>query len=215
MTQSLAAVLDKLPGLSLFGGDEAGVIGCVVPDREYLKWLVAVNGATAFHGALRFFPAMATHGMRDVCSWNSAETWKSYYGVHSPDSLLLFAEDAFGVQFGFESTGSVSIFWSETGEIEPLEIGLREFLERVLEDPDGTISLDFYLSARDALGAANAAHHYALQVETALGGELAVDNLLLMDSVMHMRSLGKIAQQLRDIPEGTAIRSVTKEPEES
>lgn len=156
--------------------------------------LPGFNGITAFDGALRFIDANNT--------WMSR--WGDSYGDLAP-KLKLVASDAFGTMYGLDEAGKMSIFWSETGEIESLDIDEHEFFSLIAKDPDGTINLDLYQAAVQKLGQINQNQHFAFKVETAMGGLVALDNLMIMDADEHMRSLGAIAQQIRNIQPGTKI----------
>lgn len=188
-------VIANLPEVETFKPDGAS-LRCLVPDSEYAQWLVRTNGAIAFGGALRFFPALPARGLADVCSWNeNPGTWKWAYAHRAPE-IFLFAEDAFGLQFGFRPDGSVAIFWAETAEIEDLAVGLKDFVRLIESDPKETISYELFCSAREALGPISLDQHYAFRIETALGGSLSVENLVVASSIEHLRALGKIALQL-------------------
>ncbi len=174
-------------------------------NREYDDWLSHNNGAVAYGGALRIFPLQECAGLADVQTWNARETWKGAYGSAAPD-LYLFAEDAFGVQFGFEADGSVARFWNETGDVEALDLGLGEFFEAISLDPEGTISAETYRAADRQIGPLTLREHFAMRVETAVGGKFNCDNMIRMDSIEHMRACGSVAQQIRRTPIGTSFK---------
>lgn len=151
------------------------------------------DGHTAFGGALRFFDF-------DYDSWK--ERWGKSYGLLAPN-LRFIASDAFGTMYGLDESGNVSIFWAETGEVESLGVCPEEFFSMILEDPNGTINLDLYREAVQKNGAIGLRQHFAFKVETALGGQLVVDNVMIMDADEHMRALGALAQQIHDVPDGS------------
>lgn len=154
--------------------------------------LPGFDGGTAFGGALRFFEADD--------AWMTR--WGRSYGDLAPN-LRLIASDAFGTMYGLDESGKVSIFWSETGETEPLGVDEAAFLSMIVEDPNGTINLDLYQSAVREFGPIGPQQHFAFRVETALGGQVALDNLMVMDADEHMRGLGALAQQIHDVPTGS------------
>jgi hypothetical protein len=192
----LDSTLAELPGFTPLR--EVGSVAprLALPDEEYRAWLQENNGAYAFGGCLRLFPTRSVHRLADIDSWNDASGWKRLYGKLSP-SVAIFAEDVFGLQFGFDQKGTVTAFWSETGEVEDLGYGLREFLARIVAKPEETISYDTFQRARKALGSVGLHEHLACRVETALGGRFDVENLVVMNAYDHMVALGKIAVQLR------------------
>lgn len=150
------------------------------------------DGHTAFGGALRFLDA-------DDGSWMAR--WGQSYGPIAPD-LRFIASDAFGTMYGLDGSGKVAIFWAETGDVELLGVGQEEFFSMILEDPNSTINLDLYRDAAREIGAIGPQQHFAFKVETALGGLVALDNLMIMDADEHMRGLGALAQQIHDVPAG-------------
>lgn len=156
------------------------------------------DGFSAYDGALRFFDPEDT-------SWKYQ--WGKYYGELMPN-IKIFAADAFGTVYGLLDNGSTAIFWTETGEIEGLGVDLDEFFELVYQDPDGTINLSLYQAAVEKFGNISVDKHFAFKVETALGGQLSIDNIVLMDSNDHFKALSKIAKQIKNIPEGQVINNI-------
>lgn len=102
----------------------------------------------------------------------------------------------------------MAIFWSETAEVEMLDMGPREFIEAIIEDPDETISLGLYSECLKKHGPLPTRSHFVLRVESALGGEMNVGNIVPGPALAHMRALGKLAQQLRRVLLGTRFTAV-------
>jgi hypothetical protein len=162
--------------------------------------LPGFDGSSAFGGALRF------HEPNDQ-TW--LEQWGRNYGSLTPQ-LDFFASDAFGTYYGIDHSGLVSIFWSETGEVERLGLEESDFFQKIKHDPDGTINFNLYQEAVRRFGKPLPSQHFAFKLETALGGSVAAENIVIMDAVEHMRALAKIAQQIAGVPDGTQFRP-TKE----
>ena len=163
--------------------------------------LPGYNGSTAFDGALRFFES-------EDDSWKSI--WGHCYGSLMPD-IRIFASDAFGTVFGLVEKNKVAIFWCETGELEFLGIELEDFYEMIVQDPTGTINFDLYQAAIELYGKPAFEEHFAFKVETALGGELTTDNIVVMDAIEHFRAMAKIANQIKNIPTGQRIEKIKLE----
>jgi hypothetical protein len=161
--------------------------------------LPGFDGKTALSGALRF-------GSQDAL----LKAWATDSGQPAP-KMQSFASDSFGVVYGIDSNGKVAIFWPETGEVERLGVSKDEFYELVKKDPEGTVNLSLYQDATKKLGPLAPEEHFAFKIETALGGPLTVENVLKMKAADHMRSLGKIAREIRDIPVGERIARVRAE----
>lgn len=156
------------------------------------------DGKSAFSGALRFFD-------RENKSWE--KEWGGHYESLMPE-IDIFAIDAFGTVYGLSNGGEVVIFWSETGDIEPLGVGENEFYEIIVDDPINTINYDLYLAAIQEYRELSYDEHFAFKIETALGGELSTDNISIMNAIDHFKALGKLANKIKDIPEGEVVSNV-------
>ena len=163
--------------------------------------LPGFDGESAFSGAIRF----CDNGKKD---WE--QEWGDFYGSLKP-SFRLFATDVFGTAYGLLSNNEVAIFWPETAELESLGIGISEFYEMILADPISTINLDLYMSAVKKYRKPTLDEHFAFKIETALGGELTVENVVIMNSTEHFRSLAKLAIRIKDMPVGAKITSIQLE----
>lgn len=157
--------------------------------------LPGFDGKKAFGGALRFF---------DVNDQEWTVKWRKYYGKLFP-KLRFFAGDAFGLLYGIDSNQKVSIFWTETADVEFLDVSEEEFYQLILQDPDGTINLTLYNRAVNELGELKLSQDFCCKVEIALGGQLSVDNLYICDRETHLIGLAKIAMQIHGIPLGSNI----------
>ena len=153
------------------------------------------DGTTAFNGGLRFF---------DSSNDEWKQIWGKDFGSLMPE-IKIFAADAFGTIYGLDSNNEVVIFWPETAELESLEVGVGEFYEMIAADPVNTINLDLFNSCVEEYGRPLINENFAFKIETALGGELSVGNISIMNAADHYKLLGKIAAQIKDIPEGTII----------
>lgn len=172
----------------------------MIDPKNYFK---DYDGNAALDGALRF------HDINDK-KWK--DDWGLSYGNLIPD-IRIFASDAFGLMYGLNENNEVTIFWSETGELEKLGINIETFYKRIIDNPDSTINLYLFKEAEKCLGKLNIHEHYAFKIELAMGGELSTDNLIICDSNVHMNQLGKIAQQISRLPVGTKITNVLLEKE--
>ncbi|MBK9219682.1 MAG: DUF1851 domain-containing protein [Uliginosibacterium sp.] len=129
------------------------------------------------------------------------------YGDLMPE-IRFFASDAFGTFYGVNVTGEVSIFWSETGELEDLGVDQNEFFMLIRNDPNGTINYSLYMKAVETYGVPLLNEVFAFKVETSLGGRMCIDNLMKCDRIQYMRLLGELALKIGDMPIGTKIDSV-------
>lgn len=173
--------------------------------REYRDLLARANGYVAYHGGLHIRGACLTP------AWHSLrEAWDGEHAVHrlwpsvSPDDIP-FAQDALGDQFLLRG-GHVHRLAAETGTLESLGVDLVGFDAAVRADPVEYLSLA------------------PLQAFRAEGGVLQPGQLLnvyppyCVDNANRGRSyraigaanrlafLSSLASQLRELPDGTAVR---------
>ena len=92
-----------------------------------------------------------------------------------------------------------------------IEASPFEFVEMIRNDPENTISLPLYQECVARFGRLPLDWHFALRVESAVGGLFEVDNIVPMKSGLHMAALGKLASQLKNMPIGTPLRPVVEE----
>ena len=125
-------------------------------------------------------------------------------------SWSCFGEDAFGSQYLLSSgpMPKVAVFLSETGEIDELGVGPAEFLQMIVDDPQNSLWLPLYQACVEQYGPLSLRQHFALRIESALGGKMSVENVMPIDSQEHMGALAEIAEQIRDVPNGTKFTSV-------
>ncbi|KAF1684536.1 hypothetical protein B1992_14995 [Pseudoxanthomonas broegbernensis] len=164
-------------------------------EKVKIETLPGYDGKTAYCGALRLLD-------KGDIDWISK--WAAGNEGCLP-GLDFFAADAFGVLYGVNEGGVVSIFWTETGCLEDIGITRDEFFMLVCEDPNSTINYSLYIEAVAKIGKPNHDQNFSLKVETALGGKMSVDNLYICDKSIHMLQLGKIARQIKDYPVGTVF----------
>ena len=163
-----------------------------------------INGFIQFHGGLHVRGACHEpdwHSLRDA--WDGeAAFWRLYPEVNQAD--VPFAEDCMGDQFLLRD-GVTHKLAAETGEVESLGVGLREFFEAVAADPVEFLSL------------------HPLMQHQQDGGQLEPGKLLLASPPFCIkesadgvslapisagelrRFLADMAAQLRDMPDGGEI----------
>ncbi|MGC1443490.1 MAG: hypothetical protein WA888_23005, partial [Burkholderiaceae bacterium] len=110
-----------------------------------------VNGFVQFDGGLH---------MRGICSepqWHSLAYWWTgdgafcrHYDAVEPGDIP-FAQDCLGDQFLLRD-GRVVQLYAETGEVQPLELGLVEFLENANVDPIDFLGMEPLLQLQQQSG---------------------------------------------------------------
>lgn len=107
---------------------------------EHRELLRELNGFVAFGGGLHLRGACrepAWHSLRHA--WlGEAALHRAYPALHADD--VPFAEDAVGDQYVLRD-GQVYRLLAETGELEPRDADLPEFLSDAIADPDDYLGL--------------------------------------------------------------------------
>jgi hypothetical protein len=176
---------------------------------ELLELLTARNGAFFFSQSLRLFSTddcLESYGLH---RWNSNDLWRSTY-ESIPSSLLFFAEDLFGYQFGILDDDIVR-FDPETAELAYFASSIDGFANAILEDTDYLTGMSIATAWQSKLGSIHLRNRLIPQVPFVLGGEFDLSNLRSVESAKAMRIRGPIASKIRHLPDGTQITFVIEE----
>lgn len=163
------------------------------------------NGFFAFESALHIFPIGPSPGL-NVVDWNDNRLWKQCYEIETPE-FFCFGENIFGEPFCIVED-SVSRFDPETGDFEYLAPTIDSWAELILED------FPFHTGHRLAheWQATNkpieAGYRLLPRIPFVCGGAFETANLIEVDAAQGMRSRASLANQIRDLPDGTTIRFV-------
>jgi hypothetical protein len=163
-----------------------------------------LNGFIQFHGGLHVRGACrepAWHALRDA--WEGESAFHRLYPEVRPEDVP-FAEDCLGDQFLLRD-GQVVKLAAETGEVEPLGVGLGGFFQAVEADPAGFLSLQPLIhfqedGGRLAPGQLLAAFPPFCTKESEDGV-----NLTAVPADERRRYLADLAAKLRDVPDGGEI----------
>ncbi len=200
--RNLLCVIDRLPGPGLSLMDQS-IVGLDEAVRQALSPLYEmVNGGYAFDGALHIFPAHSAEQM-DLARWNAMETWRCEYGDLA-DGLTYFAEDVFGVQFAIGPDG-ICVFDYETGRREPCASNIHEWAGRIMDDSNVLTGQSIARAWQALHGEIPAGKRLYPKRPFMAGGAYSLENLYAGESIEAMRFRGYVAQQIRDLPEGTAF----------
>lgn len=177
------------------------------PLGELAQLLSRVNGFTVFGAGVQVFRAGGEGFGPELENWNGPQVWKDTYDGLA-DGLFCFGQDVLGTQFAVHQDQVVA-FDPETAEItEVVGSSLDDWATWLLDDPlvNGTAGLaDQWELAHGRLGANERLVPLRF---LALGGEVALGNLVVRDAVEAMRIRGPIAQQLHDLPDGAHVEFV-------
>lgn len=195
--------LAELGGASLGEPLRAEQIPSPVLEGGLGQLLLQKNGFLAFESSLHIFPCGTGQTPMSLEAWNDPGLWRSAY-PDLPQSLVFFAEDAFGSQFGIQGHCVVS-FDPETGELASLAADLDDWAATVLKEYEVLTGYPLGHAWQEEHGALPEGQRLVPKVPFVLGGEFSVDNLHALDAVQGMKLRGSIASQIRDLPDGTEV----------
>ena len=175
--------------------------------RDYSEFLHSINGCVVFGGGLHIRGASATpdwHSLGRV--WIGDDRLSQMYPVLSADDIP-FAQDCFGDQFLLRSESVVRLH-GETGEVEDLAIGWREFLKAVVADPIENLSLQLLEHFRSQGGSLQPGQ--ILSVYPPFCSEESANGVSLkpVPALERIRYLADFAAQISNLSNGSRIRMV-------
>ena len=171
---------------------------------ELIALLKKKNGFYAFESALRVMPAETDGPEIGLADWNSEQLWiGEYQGMAK--GLLFFAEDIFGVQFCIRADG-VYKFDPETGHIDKLATNFEGWADVILSNYRFLTGYPLAHEWQRANGKIASGVRLVPKRPFVAGGEFSLQNLYPLDAVAAMRLRASIAVQIRDLPDGAAIR---------
>lgn len=166
--------------------------------------LVRKNGFFCFEAALRFFPSTTVESSCGISEWNSSNLWKNdYQGL--ADNIFCFAEEIFGRQFVVQDE-KIAVFEPETGGLEVIATSLEDWASRMLLDYRQMTGHPLAHEWQSVHGTLHPRHRLMPKRPFVLGGEYSIKNLVSVDSVGMMKSLGNLAFQLHDLPDGAKVK---------
>ena len=177
--------------------------------RDYAGFLQTINGCVVFGGGLHIRGASRSpdwHSLRRA--WIGQRCLSQLYPSVDVDDVP-FAQDYLGDQFLLRSQ-SVLKLDGETGEIEDLEVGWREFLLAVATDPEDVLGLQFlerFTNESGPLlpGQLLSVYPPLCSVESSSGVSLKA-----VPANEHMYFLADFAAQIREVADGSKIRIVVR-----
>jgi hypothetical protein len=162
------------------------------------------NGFYAFVSALHLLPLTADDTAMDLRRWNEETLWRNDYGDLA-EGCLFFAEDVFGGQFCLKDE-SVHVFDPETGSLEVLGNTLDDWAAKILSEHDVLCGTSLAQGWQETHGMLAAGKRLAPKVPFVAGGTFELRNLYVAEPVEAMRFRGRLATQIRGLPEGAKVR---------
>ena len=189
----------RLTSIPTLVADQAGRLG-----EALATLLLERNGFFAFESALHVFPFGGVQVGNDLLQWNSQDLWRYAY-PESAGNHLFFAEDVFGEQFSIAE----QIVWRfnpETGEASAFATSMDDWADRIMEDSDAETGYPLAHQWQELFGPLRLGCRLIPKLPFVAGGEFDVQNLYEADAVRGMLVRGSIAQQIRELPDGTSIQ---------
>ncbi|HYF31798.1 MAG TPA: SMI1/KNR4 family protein [Chitinophagaceae bacterium] len=175
----------------------------VISDSAYFDFIVETqNGGFFFDQAVHMYGYSSAIEFHDIDYVN--KLLKEEYG-NIAAGLLAFGQEAFGNQYVFDlSTKKISLFNTESGEIEVIATNFEEWVDAIVSDQN-------YLTGVKVVQAWRSDNELGFnqrlcpKVPFVIGGEFKVDNLYAGTFPAYLRAYANIARQIYDLPDGTPI----------
>ena len=111
----------------------------------------------------------------------------------------------FGQQFAVFD-GKVAVFEPETGNLEIVASSIEQWASKILDDHNYMTGYSLAHEWQLNHGPLHPRHRLVAKQPFVLGGEFSVENLASLDSLQMMKTLGNLARQIQDVPDGGQIR---------
>jgi hypothetical protein len=173
-----------------------------------MEVLRAKNGFYAFESALLCRPLRHENAPFGLTEWNDIGFWKGEYQQDLRD-VLFFAEDIFGVQFCIRAE-EVCIFEPETGLFTSICSSLEAWAAYVLGDINLATGYPLAHDWQLKNGPLTPGSRLLPKLPFVVGGKYELGNLYTLDDAEGMRFRASIANQIRDLPDGSQITFKTR-----
>ncbi len=176
------------------------------------------NGGYYRDGLLHVLGAGRPLRQDDLASWNHPDLWKARYRMTELETMLFFAEDVFGNQFGVklgEPEPTVWRFDAEHGEMDEMAPNLSDFLNRLLvKEGPWLLGADLLQAYRESGAPWIPGRHLSSLTPALLGGGTEPENLKPQEPWIHLHLTGQIVAQIRPLPAGVPIAGIRIDPEQ-
>ena len=168
-----------------------------------VRRLIQEYGGTSYDGGLyRIFNA------EDAKRWTT--TVRRFFPVESA-TVEAFGRDWQGNVFGYRSGRApcVFLFQPGTGDVFEIADSLEKFHnEELTEHAEEALSLSLWNRWRSGSPGPDRSQCIAYRKPVFLGGDVAVENLVIADLNVYWDVMGQLLEQVRNLPEGTPIKQV-------
>ena len=171
----------------------------------YVRFLASRNGFVAFGGGLHVRGAVLDpewHSIRAALDGPSA--LHVLFGALTPADIP-FAQDALGDQFVLRD-GLVYHLHAEAGNLEPLHVDFDSFLERCAADPVHYLGLQPLLNFQIHGGKLAPGQLLSVYPPFLVDTGKSERSYAAISAIQVLTSLSRFASEVRDLPDGTAVR---------
>jgi hypothetical protein len=176
--------------------------------NQLMGMLRSKNGFFAYESALLVRPLRRSQSPLGILEWNAPERWKIEFSIDLGDALF-FAEDVFGGQYCIRND-TICTFDPEGGVFQTVGTSLDAWATEVTRDYPFRTGFPLAHDWQMAHGPIAAGMRLIPKTPFVLGGRFDVDNLYPLLDVEGMRFRASIANQIRELPDGSEI--VFKKP---
>lgn len=171
---------------------------------DLLRMLSKHNGFYALEGALHVFPTHSSQQEIGLYDWNDDILWRNAY-MELTNGCMFFAENVFGEQFCIKRD-QIYIFDPETGALDHLANDIEGWAQAIINDYDFLTGYSLGNQWQQQNGQLPAKKRLLPKIPFVAGGEFMLDNLYLADAVEGMKFRADIANQIKNLPNGTKIK---------
>jgi hypothetical protein len=172
---------------------------------ELFEMLQRKNGFYSFESALHVLPITRDPGS-SLEGWNADSLWRNEY-QDLARGLLFFGEDILQDQFCLPlKHKGVFRFVAETGQIEFFADSVEKWAQRILADYRAETGWPLAQEWQQKNGPLPQGQRLMPKIPFVMGGEYNIENLWAGDAVQGMRFKGDMALQIRDVPDGGAVK---------
>lgn len=171
--------------------------------KELADVLNRRNGFYAYESALLVRPLQNQGSPLGLLEWNDTGLWKAQY-ADGLSEVLFFAEDVFGGQFCLRGD-RVCSFDPETGLFDEMSESLGAWANDLITDYEFRTGYPLAHAWQVRYGPLRPGVRLLPKTPFICGGEYEVENLCSLDDVKGMQFRASIANQIRDLPDGSQI----------
>jgi hypothetical protein len=185
--------------------EDIRVLAGILAD-DLLRLLQKCNGFYAFESALHVFPSYSDAISQEISlgKWNEELLWRSSYNGLA-DRYLFFAEDIFGGQFCIKDD-AIYTFDPETGDMNYLADDIESWAKAILNDYEVLTGYPLAHQWQEKYGSLLAMKRLLPKIPFVMGGAFSLDNLYLADAVEGMKFRANIANQIKNLPNGSLVK---------